>query len=363
MSTMKRARRSRWVAAVAVALALLLGACATYRGDSRRAGFEYDSATFSTAKPWTSKTFKNDPDDFQFAIIGDRTGGANALHTFALAMDQLNLLQPEFVINVGDLIEGYSEDAAKLNAEWSDADALVNKLDMPFFRTPGNHDIANEVAQQVWRDRHGATCYDFVYKDVLFLVLDTEDPPRAAPPGMEEKIEEYNRLQIEDPPKAQAMLTEFMSDEAVIAALGKPVDFKDAQLDFVRNALARYSDVRWTFLFLHEPAWENPSESFKQIQQLLQSRSHTFFAGHLHYYDYDLIDGREYITMGPAGASFHHEGPGNVDHITWVTMRDDGPQIANIALKGLFDRKGLDPEMFGAYDRKGAAPAKSNEKK
>jgi hypothetical protein len=58
--------------------------------------------------------------------------------------------------------------------------------------------------------------------------------------------------------------------------------------------------------------------------------------------------------MGPAGASFHAEGPGNVDHIMWVTMTEDGPEIANIALKGVFDRKGLDPSLFGAYDRKGA---------
>lgn len=42
------------------------------------------------------------------AIIGDGTGGANVQGTFKLAMDQLNLLQPEFVINVGDIIEGYS---------------------------------------------------------------------------------------------------------------------------------------------------------------------------------------------------------------------------------------------------------------
>lgn len=42
------------------------------------------------------------------AIIGDRTGGANVQGAFKLAMDQLNLLQPEFVINVGDIIEGYS---------------------------------------------------------------------------------------------------------------------------------------------------------------------------------------------------------------------------------------------------------------
>ena len=76
--------------------------------------------------------------------------------------------------------------------------------------------------------------------------------------------------------------------------------------------------------------------------------------GICNYYDYDDIDGREYITMGPAGASWHHDGPGNVDHLTWVTVTENGPEIGNIALKGIFDRKGLDPSLFGAYDRKGA---------
>ena len=84
-----------------------------------------------------------------FVIIGDRTGGANVMETFKLAMDQINLLQPEFVINVGDIIEGYSEDKTELNAEWDDIDKSINSLDMPFFRTPGNHDIANEVAKEV----------------------------------------------------------------------------------------------------------------------------------------------------------------------------------------------------------------------
>jgi len=316
--------------------------------------FSYDQAALPGATPWTSESFQNDCEDFQFAIIGDRTGGANVAGTFRLAIDQLNMLQPEFVINVGDLIEGYSDEQAKLNAEWDEVDAMLAKLDMPFFRTPGNHDIANSTAQQVWRDRHGATHYSFVYKDVLFVVLDSEDPPRAAPEGMEDKIETYNRLQTEDPEKAQAMLAEFMSDEAVVAALGKPVEFGAEQVASVEKTLAQHDDVRWTFVFLHEPAWENPSESFKAIQALLKDRPHTFFAGHLHYYDYDKIDGYEHITMGPAGASFHHEGPGNVDHMMWVTVTDAGPKMANIALKGIFDRKGLDPEMFGAYDRKGA---------
>ena len=318
------------------------------------AEFGYDQKALPGAKPWTSAEFQNDPDEFQFVVIGDRTGGANVQETFKLAVGQLNLLQPEFVINVGDIIEGYSDDKAELNAEWDEVDAMLGELKMPFFRTVGNHDIANEVAKEVWLERHGATRYAFVYKDTLFVVLDSEDPPRTPPEGIKEKLDEYNRLQTENPEKAKSMLAEFMSDESVVAGLGKPVDFSDEQIAWLKDTLAKHPDVRWTFLFLHDPVWENPSESFKTMEQLLKGRKHTFLAGHLHYYDYDNIDGVEHITMGPAGASFHAEGPGNVDHIMWVTMTEDGPEIANIALKGVFDRKGLDPDLFGAYDRKGA---------
>ncbi len=336
--------------------AILLAGSMLIGAHGNAVAFSYDQETLSGAKPWTSAEFQSDPEEFQFVIIGDRTGGANVAGTFALAIDQLNLLQPEFVINVGDLIEGYSDDKAELNAEWEEMDGMLAKLKMPFFRTPGNHDIANDAAKEVWLERYGATRYQFVYKDVLFVVLDSEDPPRTPPEGIREKIDEYNRLQVEDPAKAQAMLAEFMADESVVAGLGKPVDFSDEQIGWLKNTLAKNADVRWIFLFLHDPVWENPSDSFKAVQQLLEERNYTFFAGHLHYYDYDNIDGHEHITMGPAGASFHQEGPGNVDHVMWVTMTEDGPEMANIALKGVFDRKGLDPSLFGAYDRKGAEP-------
>jgi len=334
--------------------AVLVSGCAVQEQPLNTSVFSYDTERLAAARPWTGKEFRNKPEAFQFVIIGDRTGGANAQQTFDMAVQQINLLQPEFVINVGDLIEGYSDQSDELHAEWEEVDSMLNALDTRFFRTPGNHDISNNTAKDVWLDRYGATYYDFVYQDVLFLVLDSEDNSRPAPPPeMKEKIELYNRLQVEDPAKAQAMLAEFMADEAVIAGLGKPVEFAEQQVNWIKDTLEEHADVRWTFVFMHEPCWENPSDSFKQIEELLKERDHTIFGGHLHYYDYDDIDGYEHITMGPAGASFHLEGPGNVDHVTWVTMTDDGPQIGNIALKGLFDRKGLDPSLFGAYDRKG----------
>jgi len=352
MKTKKQTHLKPWLVALLVAILWSCTSPATNNG-SNDPVFSYDDAAITDAKPWTSEEFRNDPDNFQFAIIGDRTGGANQQGTFAMAMDQINLLQPEFVINVGDLIEGYSDDKSEINAMWDEADSIVGKLQMPFFRTIGNHDVGIPVTKEVWLERYGADYYSFKYDDVLFLVLNTEDGQRPQPPAdMKEKIELYNRLQVEDPEQASKMLEEFMTDEAVVAALGKPVGFPEEQLKWIEKTLSDNTDVRWTFLFMHEPCWENPSESFKSIEKMLTGRNYTMFGGHLHYYDYDKINDREYITMGPAGASFHHEGPGNVDHIMWVTMTDEGPQMGNIALKGLFDRKGLDPEMFGAYDRK-----------
>ena len=38
--------------------------------------FTYDKR-ITKAKPWTSQEFQNDPNEFQFVIIGDRTGGHN----------------------------------------------------------------------------------------------------------------------------------------------------------------------------------------------------------------------------------------------------------------------------------------------
>ena len=60
-----------------------------------------------------------------------------------------------------------------------------------------------------------------------------------------------------------------MTDEAVVAALGKPVGFPEEQLKWIEKTLSDNTDVRWTFLFMHEPCWENPSESFKSIEKML----------------------------------------------------------------------------------------------
>jgi hypothetical protein len=63
---------------------------------------------------YTHIRFQNNPDSFQFAVIGDDAGGARD-GVLAAAVDALNLLRPEFVPGVGDLIEGYTHDELTCN--------------------------------------------------------------------------------------------------------------------------------------------------------------------------------------------------------------------------------------------------------
>ena len=70
------------------------------------------AATPQAAQPWKQKIIDN-PNRFQFAIVADRTGGRRP-GVFANAIRKLNLLQPDFVMSIGDLIEGDTDNETEL---------------------------------------------------------------------------------------------------------------------------------------------------------------------------------------------------------------------------------------------------------
>src|SRR2546421_7210353 len=74
--------------------------------------------TAEDRNPWTHLRVNNRPEEFRFAFVTDRTGGARP-GVFERAVAQLNLLQPEVVVSVGDLIEG-SDKPAELDRQWTE---------------------------------------------------------------------------------------------------------------------------------------------------------------------------------------------------------------------------------------------------
>lgn len=87
--------------------------------------------------------------DFHFAIVSDRSGG-HGRGVFKKAMLQRNLLRPEFVMCVGDLIQGDTDNFDILKREHDEMDTILNTPEMRFFRPgrSGSHSTSSAVAIQ-----------------------------------------------------------------------------------------------------------------------------------------------------------------------------------------------------------------------
>lgn len=251
--------------------------------------------------PWTHLRVNGDPSEFRFAVVSDRTGGHRE-KVFSRAIDQLNLMQPDFVVSVGDLIEGYTKDEAKMAAEWREFQSYVHRLQMPFFYVPGNHDLANLEMAAYWKQKFGRSYYHFVYRNVLFLCLNSDDPP----------VKEGNTGQL-----------------------------SPEQIAYVKKALDENRSVRWTFVMLHKPVWAMQlvdKSGWPEVESLLAGRNYTVFAGHVHRFQKFVRNGQRYYQLATTGGGSKMRGVkhGEFDHICWVTMRKDGPVLANILLDGVY---------------------------
>lgn len=262
--------------------------------------------------PWNHLSVNNSAEKFQFVIVTDRTGGLRP-GVFASAIPKLNLLQPEFVMSVGDLISGYTENEEVIDREWDEFDGFIKELDMPFFYVPGNHDYINEVMAKKWKERLGKDYYHFVYKDVLFLCLNTEELTRGAGRG----------------------------------------SIEDEQYAYIEKTLAENPEAKWTMIFMHQPLWDQENSGrWEDVEKLLAPRKHTVFVGHRHrYVKYERNNGK-YFILATTGGGSGLRGPnfGEFDHVVWVTMTDEGPILANLMLEGIWDEN-VNTEDYYAFSR------------
>jgi hypothetical protein len=255
--------------------------------------------------PWTHLRLNRSLEQFQFAIISDRTGGHRA-GIFSRAVELLNLMQPEFVLSVGDLIEGYTTPEQARN-QWKEFQGYVGRLQMPFFYAPGNHDVLTPDMARVWQEKFGRRYYHFVYKKVLFLILNAYDGP---------EVDAKNGKHFKD-------------------------QFSKEQLDYVKQALEENPSVRWTVVALHPPVWTQPNVAetgWLDVEKLFAGRNYTVFCGHIHNFRKYVRQGMNYYQLATTGGGSTLRGIdyGEFDHITWVTMKPDGPVLAHLLLDGIY---------------------------
>jgi hypothetical protein len=169
---------------------------------------------------------------------------------------------------------------------------------MPFFYVPGNHDTGAAEAAKVWKERLGRNYYHFVYRNVLFLLLDSDD--QTAAPG----------------------------------SLGKD------QVAYARKAVADNPGVRWTIVAVHRPLWtlkDGTTNGWAEVEQALAGRRYTVFCGHIHEYRKYVRNGQNHYQLATTGGVSLMRGieHGEFDHIVWVTMKNDGPVLANILVDSI----------------------------
>ena len=302
-----RAFLVRTVVYSAVALTTGCGQSTVEVEEGHSAIAQFDVQDTGGAVPWSSLAANDAAENFHFVVVSDRTGGARP-GVFASAIPKVNVLEPAFVVSVGDLIEGYTEDQAQIDGEWDEFEGFIEQLEVPFFYAAGNHDMSNAAMAQTWQARFGPSFYRFVYKDVLFLVLNSElfgmvSKPDTPVPG----------------PWTQA-----------------------EQLAFVERTLAEVPDPRWTIVIVHQPLWDYASGvrgDWPKVEAMLADRDYTVFAGHFHHYVKAVRQDRNYITLATTGGGSSLRGNlyGEFDHVALVTMTADGPRIANLMLDGIHD--------------------------
>jgi hypothetical protein len=236
---------------VSLAIAVLAVGCT--RGERAQMPVEHQG---TVAHPYTHLKFDNDPGRFQFAIVGDRTG-RHRPGIFEKGIAKLNLLRPEFVMSVGDLIEGYTKDEGEIDQQWDEIESFTSKLDAPFFYVPGNHDLSNPIQAKKWQQRFGPSYYHFVYRNVLFLAVNTYDPEQKISPE---------------------------------------------QIASIEKALKENAGVRWTCVFMHEPLWDYKQPTgWAEVEALLKDRPYTVFAGHYHTYTKYVRHDRKYFVLATTG--------------------------------------------------------------
>jgi hypothetical protein len=290
----------------------------------------FEHSLDGNASPWTEALKPNDASDLTFVLHSDLTGGERP-GIFELAARQMALLQPEFVISVGDLIEG-GGDRDDLIAEWESFDARAALIGAPYVYVGGNHDLSSEDERAVWAERYGPPYFHFRFKDVLFLVLDTEDMSAERRETLAAQRAEAVKIYKTDGPEAFAETPYALSTERVTGAISK------AQGDYFVEAVSANQDARHTFVITHKPAWEAEDTEFHRIEEALSNMPYTVFNGHEHFYEYRERFGRDYIQLATtSGEQFPDKGLSE-DHIMLISVRGEEVELVNLMLEGIRDR-------------------------
>lgn len=232
----------------------------------------------------------------RIAILPDRTTGRDwGLPYLEAAIEDLNIVRPDAVFTVGDMVQGYTRDRARWEREVGEYLSRVGRLVPAFYPTPGNHDVisgtrspADRTFADLYRERFGPVHYS-VELDLATVII-------------------------------------LFSDEGL--GDGKIV-LGDEQLAWLSGALdAAKARDKPIFLLMHRPLWRSASVRWpERVQPLLErAGADAVIAGHFHALQRDPdVNGVQYHIVGTCGGMIdQHPLAGQLQHLTFVDCTAEG---------------------------------------
>jgi len=227
-------------------------------------------------------------DNPEVVILGDNRNGYG---TFSTIIDQVNGINPAFVIDNGDLVYGGEPNKYRLFYE------TVSKLQVPLYTTLGNHDI-RENGRPIYTQLFGPPYYSFDYLNNHFIFLDSSS-------GWTEKRaiseEQYQWLES-DLQKAKGKRIFVIShipptDPRSTVSQNTYPESNPSQKSLLQsemNKLSGTSNIDHAF---------NDKEEAKRFEDLMTKyKVDTVFLSHIHSFFSFIKDNVRYIITGGAGA-------------------------------------------------------------
>lgn len=310
-------------------------------GHEKQKPFVHDLTDGPT--PWSYEPTGKSDSSFNFAIISDLNGGERD-GIFEVAIEQINLLRPDFILSVGDLVDGESDDFTELKRQYDSFDQRATKAKAPIFHVGGNHDLTSSIMRNFWSDRYGRRYYHFIYQNVLFLILDSEDYDDAFRQKIHQARSEAIAILDGDHPEQYPTTEYYNMPER------KTGKIENGQNAYFEKVIEDHPKVRHTFVLMHKPVWQREGVgNLSRIETALGNRAFTVINGHFHSYSHTMRKERDYIMLGTTGGSQDDEDVNSFDHITLVAFDGDEPSIANLRMDGILSRTGkipLDGEKY-----------------
>lgn len=225
----------------------------------------------------------------EFVILGDNRNG---YQTFAQILEQINAINPVFVIDNGDLVFGGEPNKYRLFYE------TISNLRVPLYTTLGNHDI-RENGRPMYTKLFGPPYYSFDYGNDHFIFLDSSR-------GWAEKraIPEEQYMWLENNLKSAAGKRIFVishippiDPRSELEKNSFPEEPGIAKTGFFERLMDNYSEYK-----SKDHGFPDKQEAERFENLMTKYKVDTVFTSHIHSY-YSYIKGDvHYIISGGAGA-------------------------------------------------------------